>query len=69
MDTLEGLVLRELGDHLEAADRLAAKYAREYVASLRGGRRVRPPAGLHPKVAALVRDVALDAAAMDRRAA
>lgn len=67
MESLEELVLTELGEHLEAADTLAAAYARRYVASLRGGPRVRPPVGLHPKVAALVRDVALDAAALARR--
>ena len=61
------LVLLELGEHLEAADRLVPGYAREYAASSAGlRRRVRPPAGLHPQVAAMVRDVTLDALALER---
>lgn len=70
MESLEQLVLEELGEHLERADSLVAQYARAYVASLqRGGARVRPPRGLHPQLALLVREVALDAAALTRRAA
>jgi hypothetical protein len=68
-ESLEQVVLMELGDHLESADRLAAAYAREYVRAMREGRRVRPPAGLHPDIARLVRDVALDAMALERLAA
>lgn len=67
--SLEALVLEELGEHLEAADKLAATYARDYCRSLRGGKRVLAPAGLHPDLAKLVRDVALDAVAIERRAA
>lgn len=68
-DSLEALVLVELGDHLNAADTLAARYARDYIKSLQGGPRVRPPHGLHPSIAHLVREVALDACAITRRAA
>lgn len=67
--SLEEIVLEELGEHLDAADKLAAVYARQYIASLRGGKRVLPPVGLHPDLAKLVRDVALDAVAIQRRAA
>lgn len=67
MSTLIGAVLEDLSDHLEVADRLTAQYARSYVESLQGGPRVRPPVGLHPQLAALVRELALDAAAINRR--
>ena len=67
--TLEAIVLQELGEHLEAADLLTAMYAKAYVRSLRGGKRVMPPKGLHPDLAKLVRDVALDAVMIERRAA
>jgi hypothetical protein len=60
-------VLADIGDHLESADRLCAEYARDYVASLQGGPRVRPPATLHPQLAKLVRELALDAASTTHR--
>lgn len=68
-DSLEALVLVEIGEHLTAADSLAASYARDYCKSLQGGSRVRPPRGLHPSIAHLVREVALDASSIARRAA
>jgi hypothetical protein len=67
MESMEALVLEELGEHLEAADRRAAAYARAYVRSLQGGPRVHRPKGLHPKLAELVRELALDCASMGRR--
>lgn len=72
MESMESLVLTELGDHLEAADRLVAGYAREYIAWLRGGRQggtPKPPVGLHPRISQLARELVLDAAAMSRRVA
>ena len=62
MSSMIETVLADIGDHLETADRLCAEYARAYVESLAGGPRVRPPAGLHPELAKLVRELALDAA-------
>lgn len=56
------VVMADLGDHLASADRLCAEYARAYVASLNGGPQVRAPASLHPQLAKLVRELALDAA-------
>lgn len=64
MVTVTAVVLADLGEHLEAADRLCAEYARAYVASLAGGPRVRPPVGLHPQLSKLVRELALDAASV-----
>lgn len=64
MSSMIDVVLSDLGDHLESADRLCATYARAYVASLAGGPRVRPPANLHPQLAKLVRELSLDAASV-----
>lgn len=64
MVTMTATVLADLGEHLQTADRLCAEYARGYVASLAGGPRVRPPASLHPQLAKLVRELALDAASV-----
>lgn len=57
-------VLQEVGEHLESADRLVPVYARDYVAWLEGSvarSLLRPPVGLHPQIAGLVREVARQA--------
>lgn len=59
----------DLLDHLRDLQAHGPSYIREYVEAIVGPqttRRPRPRA-LHPKLAALVRELALDAAAMDRR--
>ena len=70
MTTTEQLrvqVRQEVADHLEDADRLVCFYIDQYVDALLHNRRARPrPTGLHPKVAELVREVALDAVASGR---
>jgi hypothetical protein len=67
---LERQVRCDLLEHLRDLQKHGPCYIEEYVASMfrapHGG--PRPKARLHPKLAELVRDLALDAAAMDRRA-
>lgn len=59
-------VQRELAEHLEDADRHGARYVNEYVQSLlRPGYKRPPVRGLHPHVARLARELALDAAGGD----
>lgn len=56
----------ELGEHLDDADRHGSAYVDGYVKSLTGPGYKRPPIGrLHPRVAELVRELALDAAGGD----
>lgn len=56
----------ELAEHLEDADRHGAGYVDAYVQSLTAPGYKRPPIGrLHPHVAKLVRELALDAAGGD----
>lgn len=61
MEGMTAQVLEELGQHLEDADRYGAEYARRYVESIVSGGS--PPSNrrLHPCIAKLVREVALDA--------
>lgn len=54
-------VLREIGEHLETADRLALQYAVRYMDAARRGGTARPPHGLRPEIAKMVREVVLDA--------
>lgn len=60
-------VLSELGQHLEDADRYAAAYAKDYVASIMEGGPTPRGTMLHPCVAKLVREVCLDAQVSARR--
>lgn len=66
--TLADVVIAELHEHLDGAPPRVIAYARLYCASLQMPVRRAgvPSAGLHPKLAALVRDIALDAAAFER---
>jgi hypothetical protein len=61
-------VMRELGEHLEAADAHGASYVRRYVTAALSGRQIRPrPMNMHPKIGELIRELALDALTEDRR--
>lgn len=56
-------VRQQLVDHLTTAVRNVGEYADTYVRSVLENPRkvnVRPPKGLHPNLAAMVRDIALD---------
>lgn len=56
----------ELAEHLEDADRHAGRYVDEYVEAMLSRRPRRPHnKRLHPKVAELIRELALDASAGD----
>jgi hypothetical protein len=58
----------DLLDHLRDLQKNAPRYIEEYVQTLVGPKTIRrPQAHMHPKLAELVRELALDAAVMDRR--
>lgn len=58
----------DLLDHLRDLQKHGLRYINEYVESIVGAQTTkRPTPHLHPKLAELVRELALDAAAMDRR--
>jgi hypothetical protein len=56
-------VLEEIGVQLDLLDTEGGAYARAYLAhSMGNGPRPRPPYGMHAKIAAALRDMALDQA-------
>lgn len=53
--------LREIGEHLETADRLAPVYVRAYLPpTVKGIYAPGPPSRLHPRIGAFCREIALD---------
>lgn len=60
-------VLEQLADHLSDADKHAPEYVREYAQSVVTNKGRPTSAKLHPKVAALIRDLTLDEVVTERR--
>lgn len=59
--TVTELALLEIGAQLTVLDRYAANYTRRYVDSaMTGSAPPRRPVGMHPKIAAALRDIVLD---------
>lgn len=60
--------LEEFEQHLDDAERHAVQYAKQYAEAMVSGKRTPPaPAGLHPLMAKLVRELVLDQRARSRR--
>ena len=61
-------VREDLHDHLEDFKRHGPSYISDYIDAVLTGRLTRPTSHrLHPKIAAFVRDIVLDAAMVERR--
>lgn len=66
-DVIAEHVREDLHDHLADFKQYGAAYISEYIDCVLAGKQTRPHGHVHPKLAEFVRELVLDAAAMDRR--